>query len=258
MSHNRVTLRWKTPPRDGGAPLESFIIQMKKADDVEWITVATINPDQFTYSVTENLEVSVAFVFRVYAKNLVGLSPPLETTKSITIPVRPLSAPSQPEGPLEIRTKTMSSITVEWKPSKDDGGSPITSYLVAIRDIQRATWIEVAQVDVDKTFCNVTDLDQGAEYHIRIMARNEVGTSEPLQTEKPIIVERPPTLLTPPSPCKPPLRVVSVIADSVTLQWNPPEDDGGSPLTGFIISKRDMQGKQWDEVEKLPGFFTLK
>jgi len=46
---------------------------------------------------------------------------------------------------------------------------------------------------------------------------------------------------------------VSTVADTVTLRWEPPEDDGGSPVTGYLISLRDLQSKQWDEVETLPG-----
>jgi len=38
----------------------------------------------------------------------------------------------------------------------------------------------------------IKDLQEGHEYSVRIMARNEVGLSDPLESEEPIKVIRPP------------------------------------------------------------------
>lgn len=111
----------------------------------------------------------------------------------------------------------------------------------------------MAQTEPDTFKSLVPDLDQGASYLVRVMARNAFGSSEPLQTTEPVVLERPPTLLTPPGPCTPPLKVVSITADTVTLRWQVPEDDGGSPVTGYVISQRDLQSRQWEELETLPG-----
>ena len=37
-----------------------------------------------------------------------------------------LDKPSPPEGPLQYDDVTSSTVTLSWKPPKDDGGSPIT------------------------------------------------------------------------------------------------------------------------------------
>ena len=37
-----------------------------------------------------------------------------------------LDKPSPPEGPLEYDDVTSSTVSLSWKPPKDDGGSPIT------------------------------------------------------------------------------------------------------------------------------------
>jgi hypothetical protein len=38
--------------------------------------------------------------------------------------------PSQPQGPLEIGDITPETCSLSWKPPLDDGGSPITNYVV--------------------------------------------------------------------------------------------------------------------------------
>lgn len=35
------------------------------------------------------------------------------------------------------------------------------------------------------------------------------------------------------------LTVTDVAEDSVSISWEIPEDDGGSPITGYIVEKRD-------------------
>ena len=53
-----------------------------------------------------------------------------------------------------------------------------------------------------------------------------------------------------------------IIGQSVRLQWDPPENDGGKPVRAYIIERRDMQRTAWlkearcktttYEIESLP------
>lgn len=47
-------------------------------------------------------------------------------------------------------------------------------------------WIEVGRVNADIQKLNVRDLQEGHEYLMRIYARNEVGFSEPLESDEPV------------------------------------------------------------------------
>lgn len=38
--------------------------------------------------------------------------------------------------------------------------------------------------------------------------------------------------------------------DSVTLTWNPPDKDGGSPIKGYIIEVQDEDSLQWRRVNE--------
>lgn len=41
------------------------------------------------------------------------------------------------------------------------------------------------------------------------------------------------------------LRATKISQDSVTLDWLPPLDDGGSPLTAYIIEAKDSKSNDW-------------
>lgn len=75
--------------------------------------------------------------------------------------------------------RTKSSITLDWKPPRNDGGSPIIGYLV---DKRRHDSDEFERVN--KTPCPATSLlvDNLADLHMyefRVKAVNEIGESEP-------------------------------------------------------------------------------
>lgn len=43
-------------------------------------------------------------------------------------------------------------------------------------------------------------------------------------------------------------KVLEVTRQHVHLTWEAPEHDGGSPLTGYQVEKRDMSRKTWVKV----------
>jgi len=47
---------------------------------------------------------------------------------------------------------------------------------------------------------------------------------------------------------------LDIIKNTVQLSWEPPEDDGGSPVTGYIIEKREVSRKTWNKVS---SFFRI-
>lgn len=96
-----------------------------------------------------------------------------------------LAVPSPPTGPLEIRLIGASTNVVEWGIPESDGGAPLQGYNIAIRDIKKTMWIEVGRCREDIQKFNIRDLQEGHEYLIRIYARNEIGLSDPLESEEP-------------------------------------------------------------------------
>jgi len=46
------------------------------------------------------------------------------------------------------------------------------------------------------------------------------------------------------------LAVTSITAEAADLQWEVPENDGGSAITHYVVEKRDVEKKTWQEVGK--------
>ncbi len=59
-----------------------------------------------------------------------------------------------------------------------------------------------------------------------------------------------------PSP-PPNLRVVEVYKDFIVVAWDVPESDGGSPITGYLLEKRDAKRDAFVKVEEVDSK-TLK
>ena len=47
------------------------------------------------------------------------------------------------------------------------------------------------------------------------------------------------------------LSVTALTADSADVQWETPDSDGGSPVTHYVVEKRDVERKAWQEVVKV-------
>lgn len=105
-------------------------------------------------------------------------------------PSPPFTAvPSPPTGPLEVRYLGPNINIVEWGIPESDGGAPIEGYTIAIRNAKKTMWMEVGRVAADCQSFNIKDLQESEDYLIRIMARNEVGLSDPLESDEPYTVQ---------------------------------------------------------------------
>lgn len=85
------------------------------------------------------------------------------------------------------------SCVVSFKPSKDDGGTPITKYVIERLDLSlKAQWDNVGEVmPGEKCSYKVQDLVAKKEYKFRIRAVNKLGSSEPAMFGKPVLAKDP-------------------------------------------------------------------
>lgn len=98
-----------------------------------------------------------------------------------TIEVRVVDQPSPPQGPLEMSNVTMSSVTLSWRPPKDDGGSRIVNYIIEKKGDLDMRWKPVTDDNITNLTYEVKGLKVSKEYVFRIKAQNQFGISEPLE-----------------------------------------------------------------------------
>ncbi|CDW52538.1 protein unc g; protein unc f; protein unc d; prot ein unc b; protein unc a [Trichuris trichiura] len=158
-----------------------------------------------------------------------------------------LDVPSNPEGPLKVKDMTKSNCNLEWKPPLDDGGSPIMHYVVEKMDLTRGTWQEVGEFPTCQA--KVPRLTPGKEYKFRVKAVNAQGESRPLTTEIPVVAKDPYDAASAPED----LKVVDWDRDRVDLAWKPPADDGGSPISRYVVEVREKGNPNWTEAGRTDG-----
>uniref|UniRef100_G1MT65 Immunoglobulin like and fibronectin type III domain containing 1 n=1 Tax=Meleagris gallopavo TaxID=9103 RepID=G1MT65_MELGA len=59
-----------------------------------------------------------------------------------------------------------------------------------------------------------------------------------------------------PLPPAGPLKIVGSTANDVTIQWNPPKDDGGKPVQNYIIEKQQVGKSGWVTLGETPRSCT--
>ena len=129
------------------------------------------------------------------------------------------------------------SVTLAWTIPTVTGGSAISGYAIDYAvggicaepcQLGEISWMPlVTSTESTAISYSVSPLHNGFRYHFRVSAINQQGTgiASPLAFATPDFLPGPPTV------------VVATIGDGqVDLSWMPPVANGGSTLTGFVIT----------------------
>ena len=73
------------------------------------------------------------------------------------------------------------SVTIEWSRPYNNGGSPITGYVIEKRESTTNNWILVTRVTARTTSYKISYLDPTYSYYIRVAAENDEGIGEYLE-----------------------------------------------------------------------------
>lgn len=191
--------------------------------------------DDSAVIVVKNSKRSDSGQYRLQLRNPSGFD-------TATINVRVLDRPGKPDN---VRADEFAgdALTLYWNPPKDDGGSHITNYVVEKREARAPTWTKVSSY-CTVPFLRIRNLTIGRDYEFRVMAENQYGQSEPGQTEHPIRARHP---FDPPAAPGIPYSIETT-EDSITIQWQRPKHDGGSPITGYVVEKRLISEDKWTKA----------
>ena len=85
------------------------------------------------------------------------------------------------------------------------------------------------------------DLIETNEYTFRVYAENAAGAGKPCEPLGPIVAKDP--FSKPGKPGRP--EVSEVAAETATLAWAAPRDDGNSPITNYVVEMRRAGDFTW-------------
>ena len=97
--------------------------------------------------------------------------------------------PDKPGAPLDVVEIHKEGCKVKWKKPNDDGGLPLTGYVVEQMDAATRRWVTAKFVDPNNNECEITGLKKRHRYEFRVKAVNEAGESQPLSTDTPIVLD---------------------------------------------------------------------
>jgi len=175
-----------------------------------------------TSCLSTGLRRNTAYRFRLQALNDEGKSAWSEEAIYTTSPDAP-SAPLRPGLKGRIHAN---SFKVRWDPPSDNGGCPISTYLMEM-DAGEG-WRTVYQGSQPESVCD--NLRPGTLYKVRVACATEGGGSSAYSEECHLTTE-PVT----PGQCAPPRLHGKAKANSLHLKWGWPEYDGGAPVQEFEV-----------------------
>lgn len=85
---------------------------------------------------------------------------------------------------------TETSFVLSWEPSEKDGGTKIIEYIVEMREATKKKYVLLGTTAGNTTYIEVNNVTKDSAYKFKIYARNEAGTSDPLESDDKIIAGR--------------------------------------------------------------------
>ncbi len=205
-----VSLSWTAPTDNGGAVIDHYVVYQNGLD------VLHVSGTSTTVTGLTN---GVSYNFAVAAHNSAGTGP--MTPVVSTVPTLPLtmSAPDAPTG--LTTTPGDGQVQLSWTAPADNGGAAIDYYVVYRNGLD--------VLHVSGTSTTVTGLTNGVSYNFAVAAHNSAGTGE-MST---VVSATPAATATNPGA---PTELNATAGDGqVLLSWNPPANNGGTAVTGYLI-----------------------
>jgi len=206
----KATVSW-IPGFNGGTAIQSYKVVSSPGG-----TICSVNAPS-TQCVIDNLKNGSNYTFSVIAINDAGSSQPTLSTSTLIA--------GTPSAPVALKVKPGDGmITVSFAPPAValNGGTPIINYTVFVNDEAACTVVPAKTLS-----CVVNDLENGTPQVVRVTSNNLIGPSASAAE-----------VVATPGRVSSPVTDVSVTqgVGTLTVSWTEPDDDGGSPLTGYVVT----------------------
>lgn len=80
-------------------------------------------------------------------------------------------------------------VDLRWTPPLNDGGNPITGYVIEKREKGSPKWVKAGETVGPECKGRAENLDEGTEYEFRVRAINAAGPGEPSDASKSVVAK---------------------------------------------------------------------
>jgi titin len=206
---------WTAPADTGGIPLTQYVV-------TPWLGTAAGTPvvlaSRFQQTTVMNLTPG-AYTFTVAARNAVGAGP-TATTNVLAV----ADAPGAPASASAVTTGA-SSVRISWTPPTNNGGAPVTGYVVT--PVSGNFSLQSMGVSATATTTTLSTVPPGI-WTFQVAAMNDAATGLPAISNA-VTIEGPPA-----APGS--VTATAMGTGSVQVSWTPPQVTGGEPLTGYVLT----------------------
>jgi hypothetical protein len=167
----KVMITWSAPSSDGASAITGYIVL--RGDTPEHLAQVALLGNVMVYQDRDVVNMQT-YHYAVQAINKAGRG-----AMSATAEATPLEAETVPG---KVRTLLAEAdgtkVMVTWTVPGDDGGSPVTGYVV-MRGVSQDGMVTVADLDIVTSWTD-TGLERGETYYYSVYARNAVGDGDPI------------------------------------------------------------------------------
>uniref|UniRef100_A0A8C2ZLK8 Titin n=1 Tax=Cyclopterus lumpus TaxID=8103 RepID=A0A8C2ZLK8_CYCLU len=230
ITRTSVSLFWEKPEYDGGIKITGYIVERKELPSGRWLKCNFTNLQDTYFDVT-GLTEDVQYDFHVITKNSAEL----------------LSAPSESTGPVTVKDDVdPPTIILEEKFRQlvviKAGEIIRIDAEITGRPLPVVSWSKDGREIEKEARCEITSTNFTTTLIVRDAIRRDSGQYVLTFVPCPLTKAEDPLFL-PSPPAKP--KIIDSSKTTVTLSWNKPLFDGGSPVTGYRVKYRNTFDDEW-------------
>ena len=244
VGDSAVDLTWDAPQDTGASAVKSYTVRVFQGS--AWVDLASItNLSDLSYR-HRDLKASTEYRYRVLAVSDAGDGNPAEV--KVTTEGAREKVPGVPRN-LDAAEEGDSAIDLEWEAPADTGTSAVTGYEIEVSPRNTTSWRVVDTVSA-LTF-RYRDVEPETRYYFRVYAINAAGKSSASNRTSATTKEETVEEAVPGVPRN--LTAEAASQEEIRLDWDEPEDDGGSEIIGYLIEVSENGGASWRELVENTG-----